>query len=300
MPELQSLMALKRLQDSRMDPLAGTTRDAPGIEFGITQALDGLPGYERQTFKGMEAFEPSEAELRVMQSQPDTGGMSRDMLRDFIMGKAQRGQEEQQIQHGQKLELAVEPAKIAGGLDIEQQRVANQGGLDQARLTGQFGVERERVAGAGALQRQQSEDAARAASQKQFGELARQFGGNRSLSMSGVGSIGAEPSAGSQNTLLAAITNARSLKSSPQAQRDPKLAAQIDAQLQQALSNYVANSGFSDESKSIAQEAMGKPGILDLTDVNQILDALDYDATKIPAENQMELQQLFSVLRGRL
>lgn len=299
MPELQSLIALKKMLE-QSNPLAGTTKDAAGIEEGLTSALDGLPGYQSKSFPGMDAFEPSEAELRVLQSQPDTGGMSRDMLRDFLMGKTQRGLEQDKIQHGQKLELATEPQRIAGQYDVEQQQVANQGGLEQAQMTGQYGVRREQAAGDAALRKQQAEDTARSGNIDKFGALARQLGGNRSVSMSGIGSIGSEPSAGSQSTLIRDITAARGAKARAAAAGNSNALAQADAALQAAVAGYVANSGFSDGAKNIADEVMKNPTLLDLGDVDQILDALDYDLEVLPPEIRNEAAQLFAVLRGKM
>lgn len=123
-------------------------------------------------------------ELKIAQEQiaKETGmGFSRDALRSNVLDSLRKQLGLQNIEHQQKKEqLAVGPT-VGGEYDIRQQEVANRGGADVARITGDS-----------RLNAAEATASARDASMQAL--LAAAAGGNRSVSVSGVGSIGREPS----------------------------------------------------------------------------------------------------------
>jgi len=156
-----------------------------GMQALSNQATPGVDPFvakrRAQIYSGEDALANSEVEQRRAQMAEPTLGLSREQYRDDAMNKLKKTLGMQQIQAQQELALKMAPEQLKGEYDLRGREMSNEGQLNVAKT---YAQQREETAAAN--------NAARAQAQQEM-FMQHQADPNRSMTVAGVGSIGAAP-----------------------------------------------------------------------------------------------------------
>lgn len=231
--------------------------------------MTGAPGMTNRALdvvSGDDWMEPSETELLDMQDAEGVGTRtsrggdyttvrSRDSLRDSGMQTLKRTLGLAEIEAANEAEVEMAPERLRGQNQLRERQLANQGA--------------ERVARIGADQRVQVAEANAAAKEDALSRLLQGAPNDRSVSVSGVGSVGAPRTAANrpappvQQGLYDAVTKARQARDSSMfapIQRKMGMTPSVDTAYEQALTNVIHRMGNMDDAQSVAAALQGYPG----------------------------------------